>query len=138
VLFRKATKWVTLVSSLQASSYLCSSVFICGCPDVPKRKWNGKCFIKAVTQRQSIGVKSLRAVLLAALAVVIYVPASLLIREGSDPHGHIHAAIFPIAWLVLVVTAWLTARNSRRLATAAVVIATACILLYYCLPRIAS
>jgi hypothetical protein len=88
-------------------------------------------------QRQNVAVSLLRVVLLAALAVVIYVPVVLLVHQGNESHGHLYAAVFPVAWIALIVSAWLTARTSRRLSLFAVVVATACILLYYGLPRMA-
>ena len=90
-----------------------------------------------VVQRQNVAVSLLRISLLACLAVVIYVPVALLIHQGNESHGHLYAAIFPIAWMALILSAWLTARTSPKLSMTAVVIATACILFYYGLPRIA-
>ncbi len=88
-------------------------------------------------QRQNVAVSLLRVVMLATLAVVVYVPVVLLIHQGNESHGHLYALAFPVAWIALILSAWLTARTSPKLSMAAVILATTCILVYYGLPRIA-
>ena len=88
-------------------------------------------------QRQTVAVSFLRVILVIALSVVIYVPVVLLLHRGNESHGAVYAGVFPVAWILVILTSWMMARNSRKLSFFAVVLATASILLYYGLPRLA-
>ena len=88
-------------------------------------------------QRQTVAVSFLRVVLVIALSIVVYVPLVLLVHRGNESHGHVYAGVFPVAWIMVILTSWLMARSSRKLSFLAVVLATASILLYYGLPRLA-
>jgi hypothetical protein len=86
---------------------------------------------------RSISQVVLRLILVAALTIVIYVPVFLLVERGNERNAYIYAAIFPVAWLILMVTAFLTSRTARGFSAVAVVAGTICLVAYYALPRVA-